>query len=231
MGISTLCCLEKVLWMTQWPLCFHRKSNYCIFSYPQNSTRSMLLHKIKVSLFLCGFWAFFPLVMLKFNAELWDRAAVPCIIAPLHRQTALCLHLLEDFLWPMTLFYRRADIRFVLNYKCQFKTSLENWTNTEYTWQPCLFYISGLLWPTSPEGQTHTCLMPQPFSSQWGFSWGFSAAPLWWVQPQESSQLSYPFSETCFEMKITNTKSDLSRLIFSLLGEKARCSCVLVLCP
>lgn len=160
--------------------------------------------------------------MLKFNAELWDRAAVPCIIAPLHRQTALCLHLLEDFLWPMTLFYRRADIRFVLNYKCQFKTSLENWTNTEYTWQPCLFYISGLLWPTSPEGQTHTCLMPQPFSSQWGFSWGFSAAPLWWVQPQESSQLSYPFSETCFETKITNTKSDLSRLIFSFLGEKAR---------
>lgn len=29
-GTSTLCCLEKALWTTRWPLCFHRESNLCL---------------------------------------------------------------------------------------------------------------------------------------------------------------------------------------------------------
>lgn len=71
-----------------------------------------------------------------------------------------------------------------------------------FTFIYLFFLISGLLWPISPEGQTHTCLTHQPFSSQWGSSWESLAAPLQWVQSQESSLLSYPLSETTFEMKI-----------------------------
>lgn len=88
----------------------------------------------------------------------------------------------------------------------EIKAFLDVIRQTLNTCQPSLTYVSGLLWPTSPEGQTHTCSTPRPFSSQWGFSWVSSAAPLWWARSRESSRPSYPSSETCLKVKTSQTE-------------------------
>lgn len=91
---STLCCLEKVLWTTRWPLCSHRKSNLCFI---RNQGQ------MKVSLCLrLWFGALLSLLVLKFITDMWDGAAPLCIAAQLDRQTELCLPLLEAYTSPTT---------------------------------------------------------------------------------------------------------------------------------
>lgn len=225
--------------MTRWPLCFHRKSQvkWLCFNHLQNSTVIRLVHRTEASLFLCGLRAPTPPPpsgrgwgMDKLKP--WcvtDRAAVLGSLTP-HRQTALCLHLLEDyerFSWHTASCSLVSYANKGTKHKHRACFPKYGWTTgptVEYSCQPRLFHISGLSWPTSPEGQTLTCLMPLPFSSRWGFSWVFSAGPLWWVLPQESSLLSYPFSET----KRWN-ETGMQSLASSLVRVCGRRMCTIVL--
>lgn len=60
MGISTLCCLEKVSWMTQSPSCFPRKSHLFIIKPTRAKRNTYHLAAPDKRFYLYGFWAHFP---------------------------------------------------------------------------------------------------------------------------------------------------------------------------
>ena len=104
----------------------------------------------------------------------------------------------------------------------QFKTSFENESIWDKNLPQNVLCVSGRLWLTSPPERTHTCSTPRPFSSQSGFSWVFSAALLWWEQPQESSPLSYPFFFSDTRSEFNTQKGDFHIGVFASLTRLSR---------